>query len=428
MSANPQPPQPPLRPVGMPPNDISLTPDSAPNGLPPDLATAAPAPAPAPLPTFDPASLAGPAPAPSPTPVEPQMPVDSMAPATGLPSNEPVTMPPTAFDQQPVFDPAVQMPGTAMPPAPTPDMPTGMPLAMPQDPSMMSPGPMTPEMGMAPAPAPMPSGMGGMDPMAATQAPMPMMDSPVPPQMPAPRRPRLNRTKKIVATVAALLFVAVGGALAYVISKSGGDGQATGGTTVFKPDVPEENAPKDADEKLNTSNKDVVTRSDGKLDLTTQVAAKDLKNQIIKGKLNQQFNCSDGLSFMVTKSERNFTNPTLPQDPGMEYVKLSMVVGSRASTGTFGLAVSTLTAPEPTFLAIGANGTSETRSTVVLPADISDALYDKTIGPGQQVSGDLYFKVKSGEKISLERRALFKADPARNPEDVAILATVTLEK
>ncbi len=143
-----------------------------------------------------------------------------------------------------------------------------------------------------------------------------------------------------------------------------------------------------------TGSKDVQDRTDGTLDLSKLIDKQtSIKAQDIQAKLNQQINLSDGLSYMVTKVDRNWQSAStyLKPDSGKEIVKITLVVGNRAKEG--GRYVSSIDFK----LENSAGGllTSE----YVTAEDEADTLISGDVSPGKQVKGAIFFTVDSGEKL-----------------------------
>lgn len=205
----------------------------------------------------------------------------------------------------------------------------------PNDPiNQQVPGQTVTPQGAAPTP-PIPQPVTSPDPTAPATPPVPQpQPAPIPPQPivagqfgGAPQQPVVpiaaplpsngggNKIKYIIAGVIVLVIVVLAGVLLLKGGSSGSGGIAG---------------------KLK-GNSDVVSRSDGKLDLTGLID-KDasIKNQDIKGDLNQQLNMVDGVSFMVTKIEPNYQSPDQYSKPddGKQFIAVHVVVGNKMKTGT----------------------------------------------------------------------------------------------
>lgn len=144
-----------------------------------------------------------------------------------------------------------------------------------------------------------------------------------------------------------------------------------------------------------TGSADVVDRPDGTLNLQPLIVPSDtVKNQDLQGKLNQQINLSSGMSYMITKVDRNYTSTARFLQPGRnkELVKVSIVVGSRKKTGDLYLGSSFLT------LINSANG--EVLPEFASPDEVTDAFQGGSIASGKQVKGVLIYEVDKDEKIN----------------------------
>lgn len=140
---------------------------------------------------------------------------------------------------------------------------------------------------------------------------------------------------------------------------------------------------------------DVVNRSDGTLDLGTLIDRQaSIKTQDLKGAINQQINLSHGLSYMVTKVERNFTSNSryLVADSGKELVKITVVAGNRVKSGTTFVA--------QTLFTLKTSAGADINAEFVINSDLPDKLQSTAIESGKQISGALIYEVASGEKLA----------------------------
>jgi len=142
---------------------------------------------------------------------------------------------------------------------------------------------------------------------------------------------------------------------------------------------------------------DVVNRSDGKLDLSGLIdTSSTIKDQDLKAKINQQVNLSSGLSYMVTKVDRNWTPAAgsyLKADANKELIKVTVVVGNKAKSGSQYVSDSLFK------LLNSAGGYQD--SELASKDDTPDILDGQDVAPGKQTSGAIIFQVDKGEAVSL---------------------------
>jgi hypothetical protein len=152
-----------------------------------------------------------------------------------------------------------------------------------------------------------------------------------------------------------------------------------------------------------TGGSDVTDRNDGTLDLGSLID-KDvaIKSQSLTGKLNQQINLSDGLSYMVTKVERDVASPSkfVKVDAGKELIKVTLVVGNRAKSGDLYVYSSTFQVKN------SAGGLQA--SEFITDDEAADVLSNVTVNPGKQTTGTLFFMVDKGEAVSLATEAKYQ--------------------
>ena len=169
--------------------------------------------------------------------------------------------------------------------------------------------------------------------------------------------------------------------------------------------------------------KDVVDRTDGKLDLTSTIDGNEsIKAQDIKAGLNQQVNISNGLSFMITKVERNYTGITNPKAKvyeGQEVVRVSLTVGSRNS----GNSVTKLSTSDFDVFAGQKEASLRNGDDTWAVADSLDSRVSFKEA-GEQVTGSYIFIVDKDAEMSFVYTANYKN--YKTEEKVAIKAIVNL--
>jgi len=143
-----------------------------------------------------------------------------------------------------------------------------------------------------------------------------------------------------------------------------------------------------------TGNSDTISRSDGALDVSHLIdTGSSIKSQDIKARLNQQVNLSNGVSYMVTKVERNFvsTSPLLKAGKNKELVKVSVVFGNRDKSNSNYVGT--------TFVKLINSAGGLVTAEFTTSDDFSDAYEATDIAPGKQISGALVYEVDKGEAI-----------------------------
>lgn len=172
-----------------------------------------------------------------------------------------------------------------------------------------------------------------------------------------------------------------------------------------------------------TGTAEVVDRSDGKLDLGNLIDNQQtIKEQSIKGKINQQLNLSSGTSYMVTGIDRNVTSTSsfVKAGPGKELIKVNIVVGNRDKDSAMYVATTD-------FQLRNSAGGLQTPE-FVTPDEIAGALDSQELASGKQIKGALVFEVDKGEKVS----ALITDDKYRlygsgaSDKEVSVKSEVTL--
>lgn len=294
---------------------------------------------------------------------------------------------------------------------PTPPEQPQQPFQQPQPIQPTQPvQPMAPSLdpGMTP-PAPAPMGT----PPVVGQPVAPQQFGPAQPMAPQPMAPQSfnstassNSSSKLKIIIpAALVAIVILGVAGFLLTKKDSSSSSNPVTNVVN--------------KVK-GNSEVVSRSDGTLDLSTLIDKQEsIKNQDVKAAMNQQVNLANGMSYMVTKVERNFVPASkyAAASAGKEMVKVTIVAGYRAKSGTLYLSQSDFTLKT----AIGA----EVRGEFSIDSDLPDRLKSTTLDPGKQVSGAIMYEVPKDEKIA----AIITEDNYKNlssSEKVAIKSTVTL--
>ncbi|MDB5166175.1 MAG: hypothetical protein JWM37_247 [Candidatus Saccharibacteria bacterium] len=258
--------------------------------------------------------------------------------------------------------------------------------------------PMSPQPGVVPTSQPSPYATQPMQPQP--QVVQPMYGPPQPATVPQPLMPPYGQTpqspyvtnysassddgsntKKIILIVVAMLVV-LGIAIAAVLllTKKGGSS----------------NPVSNAVSSVTGGTKDIVSRPDGTLDLSTLIDEQtSIKEQTLKAKPNQQINQVDGLSYMVTGVHRNFTSNStyVKAGPGKELVKIDLVVGNRQKSGDQYISSSNFQARN------SAGGLQD--SEYVTTEDESDALDSQNVAPGKQIKGSIIFEVDPNEEVTL---------------------------
>lgn len=303
-------------------------------------------------------------------------------------------------------DPSNNNPGQApapfppQPPTPPPSLqPTPQPAPQPSDPfSYQQQQPATNPFAAAPQPAVQPP----VQPYAPTGLPTaeqpPVTHQPQPVGSPFPAAPAHSNNNMTMMLIAAgiVVLALVGGGIWWFTSSGGNPlSSITGGG-------------------------DVVSRSDGTLDLSTLVdTQKDIKAQDIKAKLNQQVNLADGLSYMVTKVERNWQTDSVYLQPkaGKELIRISLVVGNKAKEGNSYISSSL-------FRLKNSAGGLQTAEFPTKEED-PELLEGDDVAPGKQVKGTVIFEVDKDEKVLFATTQDYQNYSTN--EKVTIASEVTLE-
>lgn len=196
------------------------------------------------------------------------------------------------------------------------------------------------------------------------------------PMSPLPTPPGSNR-KKLVIIIAAVVAVCLLGGGAFLLTRGGGDSPVSNLTNTIK------------------GGGDIVDRKDGTLDLSDLIDKQaSIKTQDLKAKLNQQVNLSDGISYMVTSVERNFTpeSRSLKAGTGKELVKVTVVAGNKSKKGSAYISSSLFQ------IRNSAGGLINTE--YVAKSEMPDVLKGESIEPGKQLKGTLVFEVEKDEKLA----------------------------
>lgn len=249
-----------------------------------------------------------------------------------------------------------------------------------------APPPPQPQFGVTPEPQPQPQ----FQPQAESpQSPQPAFGQPAPayggqPAMTASAQHGGSKGKFVMIAIVGVVILALLGGLAWWLLGSG-------------------NNPISSVVNNVTGGSDVTDRNDGTLDLGSLID-KDvaIKSQSLTGKLNQQINLSDGLSYMVTKVERDVASPSkfVKVDAGKELIKVTLVVGNRAKSGDLYVYSSTFQVKN------SAGGLQA--SEFITDDEATDVLSNVTVNPGKQTTGTLFFMVDKGEAVSLATEAKYQ--------------------
>jgi hypothetical protein len=266
--------------------------------------------------------------------------------------------------------------------------------------------------GVAPAPAPAPMSTPPVvgQPIAPQQfGPMqpaqPMTPQPMAPQSFNSSQSSNSSSKLKIIIPVALVFIVILGVSVFLLTKKDSGSSSNPVTNVAN--------------KIK-GNSEVVSRSDGTLDLSTLIDKQaSIKNQDVKAAMNQQVNLANGMSYMVTKVERNFVPASkyAAASAGKEMVKVTIVAGYRAKSGSLYISQSDFTLKT----IIGA----EVRGEFSIDSDLADRLKSTTLDPGKQVTGAILYEVPKDEKIT----AIITEENYKNlssSEKVAIKSSVTL--
>lgn len=183
--------------------------------------------------------------------------------------------------------------------------------------------------------------------------------------------PKKGPNKLVIASIFVLGLIAV--TILALTMTSGGNDPTTNQTN---------NQPTDE------SNKEVVPRSDGQLDLSKRISLNNsLKAQTVQGNIKEQVNLSSGFSFMVNKIEEYTSpNPTTKPAEGKKFAVLTVVVGNRNEKSN--LSVSYLDfrlRDESSAVVAGHVTTNEILNNhLASPAELK---------PGEQITGKIVFEV-----------------------------------
>lgn len=297
-----------------------------------------------------------------------------------------------------------------------------MPPQNPLDPQS-TPQPQNPEPVAQPAPQPLPPTPPvepAAPPVIAPQAPAaqvaPDPAAPQQPVTPVGQAASFNsqpagsgggkKTVIIIVVIVVVLLILVGGSVAaFLLMRSSGSGSGSG-TGVSLGSL--------------TKPKDVFDRPDGTLELQPLIDEQDtITAQDLTGKLNQQINLSNGLSFMVTKVERNWVSTAKYDQPdaGKEFVRVHMVVGNRTQSGSISNRFELQNAA-------GGRVKDEFIAESALPDQLS--LFT-SIDPGNQKTGSMVFQVNKDETpISLVYNTEYTKIGDSDDKAVALRASVPL--
>lgn len=283
---------------------------------------------------------------------------------------------------------------------PTPPVET----PQPQPQTQFSPQPVTGPVSSAPTVSPTPQ---SVYPTTPVQPGYP--STPTPPvygySQPTASLPKARNVKRqlilLAISLVAVLGIVAGGVIYLNHSKS----NLLSGTT-------------------NSTNGDanaVVSRSDGTLDLSKLIDVRTaLKSEDLQAKMNEQINMSDGISYMVTGVQRNFTSssPSLQAKAGKELVKINLVIGSRMKSGTAYI--------DSTFFKLKTSAGGLQAAENVAASDVPDALINESLTPGKQAKVAIIYEVNKDEPIS----AVVTSNQFKNSStsgDVTINSTVSLQ-
>lgn len=217
-------------------------------------------------------------------------------------------------------------------------------------------------------------------PMQPAQPMQPLAPQPMAPQSFNSSQPSNSSSKLKIIIPAALVIIVILSVAGFLLTKKDSGSLSNPVTNVVN--------------KVK-GNSEVVSRSDGTLDLSTLIDKQEsIKNQDVKAAMNQQVNLANGMSYMVTKVERNFVPASkyAAASAGKEMVKVTIVAGYRAKSDTMYLSQSDFTLKT----VIGA----EVRGEFSIDSDLPDRLKSTTLDPGIQVSGAIMYEVPKDEKIS----------------------------
>lgn len=334
-------------------------------------------------------------------------PVSVVPPQPQIPAQPGVIAPQPTAVAQPV--PVVQPVAT---PSPIPSLPTqpavptaGVPTAVQQP----SPLPNTPP----------------QVPMGSPQPPAPVANTPVLPAQPvaqvAPpgiKRPpsKVMMIATIVLTVATIGLNSYGAVHVFMVRKNkygfAADAQKQ------KKDI--------AQKAIEASKPETEKRSDGKLNVSKLFNADSaLRQQDIKAGFKEQLNMANGISFMVTDVEHGWLRQgqySSKPAAGKEYIKIGVVVGSRAEEGTLSIYASS-------FKMINSKGglqDSKYASESDLPNNgLANSV---SLNPGDQVSGWIIYEIDKNETpLTFVYEAKGFGCPGNNDKDCLMKGSVKLQ-
>lgn len=231
------------------------------------------------------------------------------------------------------------------------------------------------------------------------------INAPTPSVQPLSKQSSGSKAKVIIIIVIVIAVLGVGGVVAFLLMRNTGGSNPVSSIT----------------NTISGGNKEVIDRKDGTLDLGTLIDKQEtIKNQDIKAGLNQQVNLSDGMSYMVTAVERNFSSQSrsLRVRDGKELIKISVVVGNKNKEGEAFI--------NGAFFKLRNSAGGLLNTEFVSETDMPDALKSQSIAPGKQVKGSIIFEVDKGEAVS----ALVTEDQYENfstKEKVTIKSEVALQ-
>lgn len=344
-----------------------------------------------------------PQPQPVPQPVVNSDPMVVQAPAVAVP--QPAITPPQPVAPQPV----VAQPQVA-PPVVAPIQPAiqAQPAAqMPQVGAPMQQVQAAPTMPLQPAMQPQPG-----VPLQPVGGP-----SAAPPGLQAPPN-KVLKLGTIIFTVIAILVCSYGTLHVFQVRKN---------KYGFAADA--DKARKEQVKKaVENSKPDTEKRTDGKLNLTKLFdTEKSQHDQDIKAELNEQVNIANGFSFMVTSVEGNWKKSgdyETPPAPGKEFIKVGVVIGSRAEKGTMSFYSSKLEL-------LNTKGGKQTEVYVDsddIPNNGLDASSSINLNPGDQRSGWIVYEVDKGESpISLVYEQKGFSCASNDNKDCLMKGTVKLQ-
>ena len=173
-----------------------------------------------------------------------------------------------------------------------------------------------------------------------------------------------------------------------------------------------------------TGGADVIDRSDGTLDLGNLIDRQEtIKDQELKAGLNQQLNLSDGISYMVTGVERNFSGESryLQPDADKEFIKVNIVVGNRNQDRSEYIS--------KRFFKIKNSAGGLQSPIFVSQSDLPDAFTGSSVDAGKQLKGVLVYEINKDEPITVlvtesEYKSLLATD---KDVRVSVKSEVTLQ-